>query len=366
MSSFQLNISIDGSYPPIIRTVAIPVNASFNDLNSTIQSVFGWSDAHEHVFRSGGMKIGPRGHGDAVDEDTVPLSEHIGREITYIYDMKDGWNVTITWDVDRMDIDLPWSLLLGWSEESPPESCGNISGFYIMLDAAEDPRNDLYGKAIKMCENLYFDEDGVTSGLECWPTQGVRPEGSEILPQGVRMAIMGNILAFHREPMVYDIDDLEVRVVMDRAPRGVKVKRRDNGPRTVSAASVSIEPGRYLPLSPPGIVNMASFMNGYSTEYPELELPHVEPEQGSIDGFMKKIAEKEMGAHFDRYVFDRASLFPFEWARNHGYYFKDCHDVELGSAMDMARMIQESGEDVDDPEVVDRLIERYMEDRRSL
>ena len=81
---------------------------------------------------------------------------------------------------------------------------------------------------------------------------------------------------------------------------------------------------------------------------------------------MKKIAEKEMGAHFDRYVFDRASLFPFEWARNHGYYFKDCHDVELGSAMDMARMIQESGEDVDDPEVVDRLIERYMEDRRSL
>ena len=366
MSSFQLSISIDGSYPPIVRTVAIPVNASFNDLNSTIQSVFGWSDSHEHVFRVGKEKIGPRGHGNAADEDRVPLSEHVGRKMEYTYDMRDGWDITITWGDDREDIDLPWSLLLGWSGESPPESCGNMATFYAMLDAVEDPKNELHEKAVKMCDSLYFDEDSVTSNLECWPVQGVRPAGSEILPQGVRMAIMGNILAFHEGAMVYDVEDMDVRVIADRAPRSAKGSRRSKGPRTVGAASVSIEPARYMPLSPPGKVNLASFMNDYSEENPDLGLPHAEPEQGSMDAFMAVIRVREMTALFDRYVFDRASLFPFQWAKEHGFYFKDCHDVELGSAADMARMIQESGEDVDDPEVVDRLIEQYIESRKSL
>lgn len=366
MTSFQLSISIDGSYPAIIRTVAVPCNASFNDLNSTIQSVFSWSDIHDHVFMVGGRKIGPKGHGNAEDEDLVPLSDHVGDEIHYTYDMKDGWGITVIWEEPRDDVDLPWALLTGWSGESPPEDCGNIATFYAMMDAADDPGSKDYKEAMKVCGDLYFDEDAVTASLEAWPVQGVRPKGAVILPQGVRIAIMGNVLAFHEGPMVYDRDDMEVRLVRERAPKSAKNKKVNERPLLVSPTSVAIEPRRYVHLSPTGVENMATFMNGYAAEYPDLGLPHVEPDRGSIGEFLRVINSWEMETHLDRYILDRASLFPFEWARENGYYFKDYHDYELGSATDMARMIRESGEDIDDPKVVDSLIERYIESRKLL
>lgn len=100
----RLRIEVDGTQPMIWREILIPENATFADLHSTIQTVFGWRWAHLHEFRCGitignveALNEGPISDPPALDERLITLNQvhYLFPCFQYLYDFGDSWKHTI-------------------------------------------------------------------------------------------------------------------------------------------------------------------------------------------------------------------------------------------------------------------------------
>src|SRR5437667_12094337 len=71
------------------------------------------------------------------------LLNTVGAKATYIYDLGDSWEHTLS--VEKIlpaELDVPYPLCIEGKLAAPPEDCGGIPGFYHMLEALADPNHE--------------------------------------------------------------------------------------------------------------------------------------------------------------------------------------------------------------------------------
>jgi len=113
-----------------------------------LQAAMGWTDSHLHCFRIGdelyGMQFDDYPEGE-IDETSVTvigaLSGH--RRFVYEYDFGDSWDhdvvVEATW---TMPSGLKFAVCVDGQNACPPEDCGGVPGYALMLEALGDPSHE--------------------------------------------------------------------------------------------------------------------------------------------------------------------------------------------------------------------------------
>ncbi|MFD7713853.1 plasmid pRiA4b ORF-3 family protein [Streptomyces sp. NPDC059786] len=155
----RLKVRLEGTKPPVWRRLVVPSDITLGSLHDVIQSVFGWRDAHLHVFvdRSGVQYAPPVDIGvPAFDEEETALADvlpRVGDRLDYTYDFGDDWLHRITVEEVRPagpgERDVP--LCTGGRRAMPPaEDLGGSWGLAELLDryeAEERPRATVVRRA---------------------------------------------------------------------------------------------------------------------------------------------------------------------------------------------------------------------------
>ncbi|MEZ4685344.1 MAG: plasmid pRiA4b ORF-3 family protein [Bacteroidia bacterium] len=151
---YQLHIFLEGSQPLVWRRVRMPAeDATFADLAMVCLGAMGWDNSHLHEFYDlndeDASRIGmilEDGDDDFLeDEEEVLLTERFnleGQTFGMIYDMGDSWEHHITLEEINDDDNLAAPKLLGGANACPPEDVGGIPGYYLMVEALEDPDHE--------------------------------------------------------------------------------------------------------------------------------------------------------------------------------------------------------------------------------
>ncbi len=146
-SIYQIKVTLEGSNPPIWRGVLLSGDTSLEELHYILQVVMDWQNYHLHQFVVGDKRYG-------VNEDSMPdpesersttLRQVATRQksrIFYEYDFGDGWEHDIL--VEKVldpEEGLRYPVCIEGEHAAPPEDCGGIPGYYMMLEAIEDPEH---------------------------------------------------------------------------------------------------------------------------------------------------------------------------------------------------------------------------------
>ncbi|MBK6628250.1 MAG: plasmid pRiA4b ORF-3 family protein [Flavobacteriales bacterium] len=149
--ALQLKITLKWSKPPIWRRIVVPVGIDFMQLHLAIQSAMGWENAHLYEFKAEGYRIGQVdedfadfGFGD--DKVLEAAEVPVGKVLTapkdrcvYEYDFGDGWLHNVL-----LEKGLPAGTAPGCTAGAlacPPEDCGGMAGYAMMLQALSDPKH---------------------------------------------------------------------------------------------------------------------------------------------------------------------------------------------------------------------------------
>ena len=150
----QVRISLVGIVPPIWRRIQVPSTYSFWDLHVAIQDSMGWLDSHLHAFRLPDLRRGrPVQIGIPEDEYgagrptlpgwEIPVEDYL-HELSpvavYEYDFGDGWIHVVQLEARlaaRRKQSYP--VCLAGERKCPPENCGGVPGYELLLEAIADP-----------------------------------------------------------------------------------------------------------------------------------------------------------------------------------------------------------------------------------
>ena len=151
---YQLKITLQQIQPPIWRRVLVPSDTSLEFLHQIIQAVMPWQDYHLHHFRKGETFYGPPfpdlydSDLDYVDSRLTPLDSvltQVGDSILYEYDFGDSWWHEITLEkILKRKRGAVYPVCIGGARACPPEDCGGVPGYYLMLEALSDPNHEEY------------------------------------------------------------------------------------------------------------------------------------------------------------------------------------------------------------------------------
>jgi hypothetical protein len=163
-----LKISLIGSRPKIWRRVEVHSGMTLYELHFVIQCIFGWD--HSHLFQflvtPGGALTrealreavrydqtppdGPR------EENTRPAEEEIigrifagnRRQVVYEYDFGDSWEHLIVLERRTPGGDIGFvPICLAGKNAGPGDDRGGIPGYYMWLEAIQDPNNAQHEEA---------------------------------------------------------------------------------------------------------------------------------------------------------------------------------------------------------------------------
>lgn len=364
MPAYKLKIALDESKPKITRTVAVPEDASLADLHSIIQSVMGWQDYHLHRFIVDDREYLPyidedRGPDDGIEEKT-PLSLFKGEKIHYNYDFGDDWWITVSWLKDIERYDLPWPELIDWKEDSPPEDCGGIRGYYDLLRILADPDDERHDDMVEWAGDIGFDEETVENSLQTWAVQGIMPDDPVILPDISRMAIMIALGSFIDEPLVFDMKDGSPLVLKETRTRKSKRRGPDPEPPSVSPSVAEKDPERYIPLAGPGKERIADLVGSFAAEHPEFNLDAAFEE--NYQSFFEVLEHQDLVDDFNMFCVVSFMKSTHEWAReNRIYFMTEEPDLPVAPTESFAKYLHEHEDEIDfdDPQSVERFIQEY-------
>jgi hypothetical protein len=154
-ATLQLRVQLDGAFPPVWRRVELASDLGLGDLHDVLQVLFGWEDYHLHRFATG-PELDPGAVfactadlAEAFDDEdpAVPtwdvrideLLAEPGERLHYQYDYGDNWWLTLEVEgIEDGHVPPGRATLLEGAGASPPEDCGGIHG-YRMIVAASDP-----------------------------------------------------------------------------------------------------------------------------------------------------------------------------------------------------------------------------------
>lgn len=144
MVVFVVRVSLTGSEPEVWRRLRLPEETTLYVVHLLLQLVMNWENRHRHQFvgadrksygvaeEADGLKTG------LLDERLYLLSDLVknpGDRFTYIYDFEDEW-------VHEVVLETPMEIgpdertvwCLDGSGACPPEECGGVSGYHVLLD----------------------------------------------------------------------------------------------------------------------------------------------------------------------------------------------------------------------------------------
>lgn len=146
-TAIGLRIALTDHDPAIWRRLVVPGEIKLSRLHAILQAAMGWEDYHLHDFEIGGKRFEPPdedgdGDEDAIDEDSVVLSDLVeeGTRFLYEYDFGDGWNHEVVVEsVEDVPQALKHAVCLQGQQACPPEDSGGVSGYAEFLRAIGDP-----------------------------------------------------------------------------------------------------------------------------------------------------------------------------------------------------------------------------------
>ncbi len=356
--SYRVRLTLCDSDPPIVREIAVPKFATLFDLHNNIQSCFGWSDYHMHVFSYGGDEFGIPSDDfpDWEDETLVPLSDFEDDELDYNYDFGDDWHINVEILGDAPN-DRGWTTLLSWENDGPPEDCGGIYGFYENLETLSDPSSEDYEDVAEFMEGYEFDEEDVIDSLQSFMPQGIRPIEVYIASPLIPALLMMPICAISSEPVAFDLDQGLPFVITDRPIR--KSKRRDGmeEPPMVTRKEVIAHPERYLVFSEdPAKIYVdvvIRFLEEHSIPVPCACSNNLE----FLDKAMDAVDEKGLEDEWDDFVVPSICRHVYDWAAEQDMYFISLEAPALSPLESMFKGLHDAVEDGGD---LDELLESLM------
>jgi hypothetical protein len=210
---YQVRITLKGTKPPIWRRVAVGSDITLGKLHEVIQIVMGWTDSHLHHFilRGKGLKpsqqeIARRFMQDSFDEafldhmggqrffvqKTTPWGDDTEMEgedenavtlgkvcpkvkskLIYEYDFGDGWEHVIeVQNILEPETGVKYPICLAGKKACPPEDCGGVWGYYEMLAAIADPKQEEHEDMLEWLGEGFdpdaFDLEEVNAMLAEW------------------------------------------------------------------------------------------------------------------------------------------------------------------------------------------------------
>ena len=158
-SILQLKIKLQGSRkPPIWRQVLVPDDIDFQQLHAIIQGVMGWDNSHLHQFTdgSGNVNIGipfDDDFSEIQDGRTVKINQYLSKKgdaLLYEYDFGDDWEHLIeVQKVMAKEAGQKYPQLVQGKGACPPEDCGGIWGYYLLVEAINDPAHESHEDMIE-------------------------------------------------------------------------------------------------------------------------------------------------------------------------------------------------------------------------
>lgn len=165
---YQFKVSLRGSKPSIWRRIIVPSTYTFFDLHVAIQSAMGWMDFHLHAFEfrlpnRGTIEISSepadelhsfRYNQRNFSEDKAKISVHfdqLSKSCIYTYDFGDSWDHIV-----KLEKILPivegetYPTCTAGKMACPPEDCGGLYGYYMYMDALQDPKSEEYETAVEV------------------------------------------------------------------------------------------------------------------------------------------------------------------------------------------------------------------------
>jgi hypothetical protein len=176
----QLRISLVGIVPPIWRRIQIPSTYSFWDLHVAIQDAMGWLDSHLHAFRLPDLRRGSLVQIGIPDDEyeagrrtlpgwEIPVEDYL-HEVSpvavYEYDFGDGWIHVVQLEA-RLAAHRKQSypICLGGERKCPPEDCGGIPGYELLLEAIADPDHPEHDSLIEWSGGNFSADEFETSDV---------------------------------------------------------------------------------------------------------------------------------------------------------------------------------------------------------
>ena len=153
-SSYQLQVLLNGTQPPIWRRLQVPGNANLCWLHAVLQVTMGWTNSHlhqfiseEHIYADPSAELDQfEGDPPVLDESrftVIELLTDIHEGLVYDYDFGDSWEHIVT--VEKI---LPGdastsetAVCLAGSRACPPEDCGGIGGYMELLKALKNKKH---------------------------------------------------------------------------------------------------------------------------------------------------------------------------------------------------------------------------------
>lgn len=157
----RIRIELEGTEPPIWRSVDVPLSSTLFALHDIIQVTMRWQDAHLFEF-----VIGERVYGEPHPDDVMcarkvfkakgirlaTLIDRGVRQFLYVYDFGDNWRHRITIeDVRDGDADIEYPAFVGGARRAPPEDVGGTTGFEEFLEAVCDPHHEEHDRMLEWC-----------------------------------------------------------------------------------------------------------------------------------------------------------------------------------------------------------------------
>lgn len=163
--TYQLKVTLVGAKPPIWRRLHVPGNYTLGDLHDVLQVAMGWHGGHLHAFTRGRVQYGnpDEDWGDIHDEHAFPLQEVAPRVKTvmhYEYDFGDGWRHKIVVEKFVDDSQAPsYPVCVTGKRACPPEDCGGVWGYEMILAALADPENEANAERLEWVGDNYDPDD---------------------------------------------------------------------------------------------------------------------------------------------------------------------------------------------------------------
>lgn len=153
---YQLRVVLREISPLIWRRVLVRADSSIADLHVTLQTAFGWADAHLHRFVIHGREYGSAYSGGISfrDDPRGVLLAHfgfrVGERFVYDYHLIDGWRHDVRLErVLAVEPDRAHPVCTGGRRAGPPEDCG---GPWAFLEQRQ--RHTIFSVAPRLAELL--------------------------------------------------------------------------------------------------------------------------------------------------------------------------------------------------------------------
>jgi hypothetical protein len=171
-----MKIVLDGINPPIWRRFLVAGDVKLGKLHRVLQVVMGWENAHLYEFRAGRVSYGepspdfPGRTLDAKKSELRAVAQNEKDRLRYIYDFGDGWEHDLVIEkIVEPETGKHYPVCLAGERACPPEDCGGIPGYEMLLAALSGPKTaddrDLVEWAGDFDPNR-FDLDAVNARLK--------------------------------------------------------------------------------------------------------------------------------------------------------------------------------------------------------